>query len=94
MSQNHLRIEAIPLTWDSLSEFQCNAVEAVSKCLVDAIAAIPSKEHPVRFSSKLDRNRSTQLVIRERCASLCSAHTAHLLWSLSNCTELTVSLSI
>ncbi|TAN67307.1 MAG: hypothetical protein EPN17_11390 [Methylobacter sp.] len=62
MSQNSLRIEAIPLTWDSLSEFQRNAVEAVSKCLVDAIDAVPSKDRQDHSIPKLDRNRRSQLV--------------------------------
>jgi hypothetical protein len=65
MSQYTRRLEAIPLSWDALSEQQRNAVEAASGWLVDALGSIPPlKDHPEeprKSGPVLDRNRRSQI---------------------------------
>ena len=65
MSQDTRRLEAIPLSWDALSEQQRNAVEAASGWLVDALGSIPPlkdrPEEPRKSGPVLDRNRRSQI---------------------------------
>ena len=62
MSQYTRRLEAIPLSWDALSEQQRNAVEAASGWLVDAMTPLknrPDESH--KSGPVLDRNRRSQI---------------------------------
>jgi len=65
MSQDTRRLEAIPLSWDALSEQQRNAVETASGWLVDALGSIPPlKNRADEFHKSglvLDRNRRSQI---------------------------------
>ncbi|BBL71394.1 hypothetical protein [Methylogaea oryzae] len=65
MTDHFRRLEAIPLSWNDLSNDQKNAVEAVSAWLVNAIDAIPARQErhfrPAYPLPLLDHNRRSQL---------------------------------
>lgn len=73
MTDHFRRLEAIPLSWNDLSNDQKNAVEAVSAWLVNAIDAIPARQErhfrPAYPLPLLDHNRRSQLAFIDATAA-------------------------